>query len=91
MTLDKIVASLSEAQRRDLTVNWDDFCDAERLQLPPDYPDDLVKAGFVILDAVDDDDLDEAFAWDRGIEPGGSVYRLTPLGLAVRDHIRRST
>ena len=79
-----IAERLTPEQKRDLTINWDDFCDADRLQLPPDYPDALMKARFVILDAVDEDDLETSFAWELGIEPGGSVYRLTPLGLAVR-------
>lgn len=40
-------------------------------------------AGLIVLDAVDDDDLDDAFAYERGIVPGGSCWRLTPAGDAA--------
>lgn len=89
--VEKMAAGLSEAVKRDLTDNWDHFCEADRgliVSDDPNYPDQLEAAGYVEFDAVDDDDLEEPFAWERGIVPGGSVLRLTPLGLALRDHLR---
>lgn len=85
--LPTLAASLSEAQRADLTANWDHFCDADYTLMKtddPEYPANLEAAGYVILDAVSDDDLETPFAWELGIEAGGSVYRLTSLGMELR-------
>lgn len=87
-----IAAGLSEAQVLDLTDNWDHFCEADYCLMQSEdesYPDDLESAGFVYLDAVDADDLETPFADELGIVEGGSVYRFTPLGLAVRDLARQ--
>lgn len=87
----EIAGRLSKAQRDDLTKNWDAFCDGDRGDMrtdDPEYPASLEAAGFVKWDSVDADDLEDAFAWERGIEPGGTVYRFTPLGLAVRNFIQ---
>lgn len=40
-------------------------------------------AGLIELDSVNDDDLDDAFAYERGIEAGGSIWRLTAKGRAA--------
>ncbi|WP_294138298.1 hypothetical protein [Sphingomonas sp.] len=83
----EITAGLTKAQRDDLTSNWDAFCDGDRGDVrsdDPQYPWALEEAGFVSWDSVEADDLDDPFAWERGIEPGGTIYRLTPLGLSVR-------
>lgn len=90
MDVAEIAGRLTKAQRDDLTINWDRFCDADRADIrtqDADYPSELEAAGFVILDEVSADDLETPFAWELGIEPGGSVYRLTSLGLAVRANL----
>lgn len=85
-----IAASLTKAQQRDLTSNWDHFCQADYSLMTSDdenYPDALEESGFVCLDGVNADDLETPFADELGIVEGGSVYRLTPLGLQVRQHL----
>lgn len=85
-----IVKGLTEARRRaetisDLTVNWDLFSDAEPLPCDRDeFLSRMLDGGFVELVEVDDDALDDPFAWERGIEPGGMMWRLTETGLRVR-------
>lgn len=85
--LSEIVKGLTEGQKRDLTSNWDHFCDADYSDLrtdDPNYPEALEAAGYAELVPVDADALDSAFAWERGIIPGGSMWQFTPLGLEVR-------
>lgn len=82
-----IVADLTEARETllDLTDRWDRICDADPLDC--DYDEYLARmeaAGFMEYAPVDDDALESAFAWERGIVPGGSMLQLTPLGLEVR-------
>lgn len=87
----EIARGLTKTQREDLTNNWDAFCDGDRGDVQsddPEYPWALEGAGFVEWGSVDADDLEDPFAWERGIEPGGTIYRLTPLGLAVRDYLK---
>ena len=88
-----LARGLSEAQKADLLQHWDEFCDADPLSDGRDF-DDFIEgmeaAGFAELVAVDDDALNEAFASERGIEPGGMMWRLTPLGLLVRAHLEQS-
>ncbi len=89
--VERVARGLSAARRADLTINWDHFCEADYALMASEdenYPDALEADGFVYLDAVNPDDLETPFAWELGIEPGGSVYRLTPLGLAVRAHLK---
>lgn len=84
-----VAKGLSESAQlhRDLTVNWDAFCEADPL---PDwrdqesFPERLEAAGYAEIVAVDRDALESAFAAERGIYRGGSMWQLTPLGLAVR-------
>lgn len=87
-----IARALSEAQRlhEDLTDNWDAFCSGDPPPHPrdePDFPQCLEAHGFVELVPVDDDALEHPFASEIGLEPGGMMWQLTPLGLAVRDHL----
>lgn len=67
---------------------WDAFCDCDPIN------DDACEEGGSLLDAweagrlieldsANDDDLDDSFASERGIVPGGSVWRLTPAGCAA--------
>lgn len=90
MDVVEVAESLTEAQRRDLTANWDHYCQCDYDLIQTDdenYPDQLEEAGFVFLDGVNEDDLDQFFADELGIIEGGSVYRFTPLGIAVRAHL----
>ena len=57
---------------------WHAFCDAD--PVPLEFIDDMEKAGFVELRSVEDADLDEAFAAERGIEAGGLLWELTDAG-----------
>lgn len=83
-----IAAVLMKAGRgADLTTTWDSFCDCDPLPEGVDhdlYVQRLEDEGLLEWRSVDDDDLEDAFAEERGIVPGGMVYSLTPLGLAVR-------
>lgn len=82
-----LAAGLSDQQRRDLTSNWDAFCDADPLELMEDvdgFPDRLEALGYAECVPVDADALEDAFAEERGIYPGGMMWQLTPLGIEVR-------
>ena len=66
---------------------WSAICDCDWHEVPEairdTYEDTLISQGLAVWDAVDDDDLDNAFAEEIGIVPGGSVLRLTPAGRAA--------
>jgi hypothetical protein len=88
-----IAGGLSEAMRLALTSDWDAFCQCDWHDMSCEvegFAERLEEAGFVMLDAVDADDLEQPFADDLGIVPGGSVWRFTPLGLAVRDYLKEA-
>lgn len=90
----EIVAGLSEAQRRAVLSDWDAFCSCDWHDMSCDaegFPERLEAAGFVIFDDVNDDDLNHSFAGDLGIVAGGSVWRLTPLGLSVRQYLEQKS
>lgn len=85
-----IARGLTPTQAADLTERWDQFCDCDELsdnRDPDEYTADMLLYGFAELRGVEPDDLEDPFAWERGIEPGGLIYVLTPLGLAVRDYL----
>lgn len=65
----------------ELRAYWQAFCDAD--PCPDDFQDRMEAAGLIALDSVTDDDLDDPFAAERGIEPGGQVWRLTAKGRAA--------
>lgn len=62
----------------ELQTYWSAFCDCDRY--PDRFDDRMERAGLIELDDVTDDDLEDGFARERGIEPGGFVWRLTDLG-----------
>ncbi len=85
-----IARGLTKAQRLALTSDWDHFCQCDWQEMSCDvdgFEEALEAAGFVEFDAVSDDDLQQPFADELGIEAGGSVWRLTKLGAAVRAHL----
>lgn len=70
--------TLAAAQK--LRAHWGDFCDAD--PTPEGFAEEMEAAGFIEVDAVTEDDLESPFAAERGIEPGGSIWRLTASGRA---------
>lgn len=87
-----ICAGLSAAEKRALTSDWDAFCDCDWGDMSCEvdgFAERLEAAGFVTFDAVDDDDLETPFADELGIVAGGSIWRLTPLGLSVRAYLEQ--
>lgn len=83
----RLATALTETQRIDLTERWDQFCDQDELsgnRDPDEYTADLLLDGFADIREVERDDLEDPFAYERGIEPGGMIYVLTPLGAALR-------
>ena len=67
------VRTLDEFRR-----DWNAFCDAD--PVAPDFAERMEAAGFIELVPVDDEALDDPFAYERGIEPGGLMWDLTPAG-----------
>lgn len=72
----------------ELRAYWDAFCDAD--PCPDDFQYRMEAAGFITLRAVVEDDLDDAFAAERGIVEGGTIWVLTPVGRKIlrADHDR---
>ena len=69
---------LTEAQ--DLQKNWHSFCDCDPFEGADTFPERMEAAGFIELLPVTDDDLEQSFAEELGIVPGGSCWNLTPAG-----------
>lgn len=61
-------------------VYWNAFCDADHGDYPENFIEICEEDGLVELVPVTRDALDEAFAFDRGIRPGGSMWVLTKAG-----------
>lgn len=77
-----------------LDLFWDAFCDCDWHLIPADvfgtgvdYEAGLEAAGLIEARDVTDEDLEDAFADERGIEPGGTVWHLTADG---RDVLRQA-
>ncbi|MFG1399919.1 hypothetical protein [Roseixanthobacter pseudopolyaromaticivorans] len=66
--------------RDDLRRYWADFCEAD--PVPEGFIDRMEAAGLAQCRAVEPDDLEESFADERGIYPGGMVWELTDVGRA---------
>lgn len=66
------------ASEVELRAYWAAFCDCD--STPDDFQDRMEIAGLIYLDAVTEDDLDNSFASELGIDPGGTVWRLTDRG-----------
>jgi len=63
--------------------HWDAFCDADRADIPEDFEESMEAAGLIEFASVTENDLDDAFAEERGIAPGGAIWRLTKAGRAA--------
>jgi len=84
----KLTIDYAEATNEQrLSALWDAFCDADLDLVPPEFPEDMEKAGLVEFVPVTDEALDDPFAWERGIVPGGMMWQLTPTG---REALRQS-
>lgn len=57
-------------------------CDYELIEDVGAFTADIERLGLAALVEVDDDALNDAFASERGIEPGGLCWRLTAAGHA---------
>lgn len=78
-TLMEIAERGELAPEVELRAYWSGFCDCD--PTPDDFQDRMEAADLIYLDTVNEDDLDNSFAGELGIEPGGSVWRLTDKGL----------
>ena len=67
----------------ELRAHWDDFCDCDHIPNYDGFTDRLEAAGLIEWRSVDDDDLAQTFAEEKGITPGGMVFDLTEKGRAV--------
>ena len=71
-----------------LRQHWNDFCDAD--PVPENFADDMEAAGLITLRAVTKRDVeDDCFAYERGIELGGSVWVLTDEGRTALAQARK--
>jgi hypothetical protein len=59
---------------------WTAFCDGEKHLVPEGFEEQAEKLGLIHFRKVTKSDLQESFAAERGIEKGGSVWELTPIG-----------
>lgn len=64
----------------DLREHWHMFTDADPFEGSDTFPDRMEAAGYCRLVSVTKEALQEAFAAERGIEPGGMMWELTPAG-----------
>jgi hypothetical protein len=80
---------LSEAEwrlREDLRANWAAFCDADPFEGSDTFTDRMEAAGYCELVSVTKAALQDPFAYERGIEPGGMMWQLTEAGRAALTH-----
>lgn len=68
---------------------WERFCDADPTE-DPDFIDHALDAGLVTFKRVNKEALQEAFAAERGIIPGGEMYVLTKKGARPSDSLQGS-
>jgi hypothetical protein len=61
-------------------VHWNAFCDADHGDYPEGFIETAEANGLAELVPVTNEALDEAFASERGIERGGSMWQLTKAG-----------
>lgn len=68
------------AAERELWERWQTFCDCDPFPGSDDFGERMEAAGLLCLRPVTKHDLDTPFAYEKGIEPGGSVWDLTDAG-----------
>lgn len=79
---------LTEAQWRsldDLRKHWGAFCDADPFDGADTFIERMERAGYARLRSVRKADLEQSFAAERGIEPGGNIWELTAKGRKAID------
>lgn len=76
-------AAVASGERQDLREHWEAFCDADPFPGSDTFADRMERAGLIECVAVDDEALESPFATERGIEPGGLMWKLTKAGHAA--------
>ena len=76
--------SVDPFTRDQFAAMWDDFTEADwqLVKDPTMFLEQCEIAGLAECVPVDDEALEERFAAERGIEPGGMMWRLTVAGHA---------
>jgi hypothetical protein len=69
----------------DLRKHWSAFCDCDPFFGSDTFLERMEAAGYIELIPVDDDALQDSFAAERGIEPGGMMWSLTSTGSRALD------
>lgn len=72
-----------EVEAEDLRRHWSAFCDADNFPGRETFTDRMEAAGLIQLVPVDEQALEDPFAAERGIEPGGVMWTPTKAGQAV--------
>ncbi|QAZ46801.1 hypothetical protein [Mesorhizobium sp. Pch-S] len=72
----------ASADIRDLKEHWHSFCDADPFEGGDTFAERMEARGLIELVAVTQDALEDGFATERGIMPGGSMWQLTEAGRA---------
>lgn len=71
----------------DLTEHWASFCDADAFAGSDTFLERMEAAGYIEVVPVTPEALEDPFAYERGIVPGGVMWQLTSSG---RDAIARA-
>lgn len=76
------LAALAPFLKDEFADMWDDYteCDWRLITDPTSFLEKCEDAGLAECVDVDDAALNESFAAERGIEPDGMMWRLTPEG-----------
>ncbi len=72
----------ASADIRDLKDHWHSFCDADPFEGGDTFAERMEARGLIELVAVTQEALEDGFAAERGIVPGGSMWQLTEAGRA---------
>lgn len=77
---------MTEAEWRnleDLRKHWNDYCDSDPFEGSDTFIERMEQQGYAELVPVTEEALNESFAAERGIEPGGVMWQLTDAGRAA--------
>lgn len=66
--------------RRELAARWHDFCDCDYFENCDTFAERMEAAGLIKLVSVTREALEDGFAEERGIYPGGMMWELTADG-----------